>query len=295
MINIHIFGDGTLLYAIKSILEVNARQFNDDIQVTCFGSHYTNPLFVLPMKNHVTVDDAVKRADLVVCINPELEEEIVELVLKYNKPSLYTFKLQDSSVYNGGIFIDNLNVLGAAVDLWVNRLIDTVDNITEIEHFTGLSKYFDTGDNALPGISIEDYRAAIESVTGQPKLINLINRYFYSSEISKYTKNGIEITNNWIIDTDKIDAKKLDITTNFLYHTTYKTKEDNGIISVHHSHMECANQRSLAAWYYINSCVVSSFIYMWEKDLIPQNCNDYNVIDHSTFSDNIFGARFRIA
>ena len=38
----------------------------------------------------------------------------------------------------------------AASDLWIKRLVDVSENLKSIKHFIGISKLYDTGDDALP-------------------------------------------------------------------------------------------------------------------------------------------------
>ena len=46
MINIHVLGNGTPMYAIKSLIEVNPEEFAEQVKVTCFGDHFLNSVFV---------------------------------------------------------------------------------------------------------------------------------------------------------------------------------------------------------------------------------------------------------
>ena len=46
----------------------------------------------------------------------------------------------------------------AASDLWIKRLVDVLENLKSIKHFIGISKLYDTGDDALfPGLTMEEY------------------------------------------------------------------------------------------------------------------------------------------
>lgn len=294
MINIHILGNGTAMYAIRSLLEVNALHFSDEIKVNCFGDYYFTNTAIYALNNHLTVEDVIKASDIVICTDPEFEhDDIVDICSLNSKPLFCTFALENKIPVDG-IVLDNLNVNHAATDLWISRLLDVVNGLEKIVHYHGVSKLHNVDPGALPGITAEEYREATEEITGQPNLIYLEDKYFYSSEMDTKKINGVTVSTNWLFDSDKIDAKKIDIQTEFIYHTVcYTTVNDETYLK--HSHMKCPNSRSLAAWHYINACVVCSFVYMWDNRNIPKSCTDYNVIDHSTFTDNIFGARFRIA
>lgn len=297
MLNIHIIGNGTETYAIRSILEANGSKLPDDIKVNIFGEYYFRHSLIYTLNNHLKIEDVVKAGDLIICTDPIYEDEnIVQICEEHSKPLLLTFTLENVKPSQNSLCLDGLNVAEAASDLWINRLVNVTSDITSIEHFYGLSKLYDTGENALPGISIEDYRAATQHITGQPRLITLGEKYYYASEIATEYEEEIPITYNWIIDTDQIDAEKLDLQTEFIFHTVIKTqKPGDSTEYIKRSHMKSQNARSLSAWHYINACAVGSFVYMFMANQLPQKCTDYNQIDHDTFSSNIFGARFRIA
>ena len=223
------------------------------------------------------------------------DDGVVRLCAEHGKPLVCTFRLESRTFSQNQFVMDGLNVENAASDLWINRLLDVHDNIVEIEHYYGLSKLFDTGDNALPGVTPEEYRYATQNINGQPKLIWMgpSNRYFYTQEGFEDNENGIPISYSWVIDTDQIDASKVDLQTEFIFHTVMKVRSDEKVILTR-SHMTCQDSRTISAWFYINACVVSSFVYMYTNKQLPTNGKDYNLVDHSVFSDNIFGARFRI-
>lgn len=297
MLNIHIIGNGTETYAIRSLLEVNQSQLPDDIKVNIFGEYYFRHSLVFTLNNNLKVADVVKTADIVICTDPIYEDQdIVSLCADHNKPLFVTFSLENSSPSPNSLCFDGLNVADAASDLWINRLIDTTNDIISIEHFYGLSKLYDTGENALPGISIEEYRAATQHITGQPRLITLGQKYFYASEVLTEYDNDIPVSYNWITDTDHVDADRLDTQTEFIFHTVTRTKKAGDTTEfMRRSHMTSQNARSLSAWHYINACVVCSFVYMYMSNQLPSTGTDYNTIDHNTFSNNIYGKRFRIA
>lgn len=297
MINVHILGNGTLMYAIRTLLEVNQTQFKDDIRVNCFGDFYFSRSMVYALNNYLTVEDVVSQADIVICTDPKFEDDdIVALCAEQSKPLFCTFLLENKKPYKNSLILDGLNVENAASDLWINRILDVTENVVEIEHYYGLSKLYETGDNALPGITAEEYREATQHVDGQPRLVWLgaSNRYFYAQEIFEEKEDDVTVSYNWLIDTDHIDASKIDLQTEFLFHTVTKIN-DGSQTTLKRSHMTCQDNRTIAAWFYINACVVSSFVYMYHHNQCPTNCQDYNLIDHSIFSDNIFGARFRVA
>ena len=297
MLNIHIIGNGTETYAIRSLLEVHQSKLPDDIKVNIFGEYYFKSSLIYTLNNYLKVEDVVKASDIVICTDPNYEDEdIVKLCSDNNKPLFCTFTLENSLVDPNTICLDGLNVADAASDLWINRLLDVTNHITSIEHFYGLSKLYDTGENALPGISIDDYRAATQRISGQPRLITLGEKYFYASEVANVVENDIPVTYNWIIDTDQVDADRLDTQTEFIFHTVTRTKKpDDDTEYLKRSHMACTNQRSLSAWHYINACVSCSFVYMYMAKQLPTVITDYNTVDHNTFSSNIYGSRFRIA
>jgi hypothetical protein len=143
---------------------------------------------------------------------------------------------------------------------------------------------------------MEEYQEITDSTNGQPQLVKIENEYFFASEVDSWQDEDINIQTNWLADTDSIDSSKIDHNTTTIFHTTI-VKTPPGVQNdvVHHSHLQIGGQRTLSSWNYLNSCVVCSFVFMWHKGFIPQNCSDYNQIDHGTFTDNIFGSRFRIA
>ena len=264
MINIHILGNGSQIYAIRTLLEVNQDAFSDDIKVNCFGDFYFRRTPVYALNNHLTMGDAISEADIVICTDPEYEDDgVVRLCAEHGKPLFCTFRLESRTFSQNQFVMDGLNVENAASDLWINRLLDVHDNIVEIEHYYGLSKLFDTGDNALPGVTPEEYRYATQNINGQPKLIWMgpSNRYFYTQEVFEDNENGIPISYSWVIDTDQIDASKVDLQTEFIFHTVMKVRSDEKVILTR-SHMTCQDSRTISAWFYINACVVSSFVYM---------------------------------
>jgi len=297
MINIHIIGNGTETYAIRSLLEANEVNLPGPVKVNIFGEYYFKNSLIYTLNNYLKIEDVIKAADVVICTDPIYEDQnIVSLCADNSKPLFCTFTFENSILNPNSICIDGLNVADAASDLWINRLIDVTENLTGIEHFYGLQKLYDTGENALPGITIDEYRAATQGISGQPRLITLGDRYYYASEVGTDFDNDVPITYNWIVDTDQIDANKLDQQSEFIFHTVITTKnpEDSTEILTR-SHMTCQHARSLPAWFYINACVVTSFIYMYMAKQLPTSCIDYNMVNHSTFSTNLFGKRFRIA
>lgn len=297
MINIHIIGNGTSVYAIRTLLEVNQDKFNDDIKVTCFGNYYFAKSLVYALNNNLTLSDVISSADIVICTDPEFEEDnIVGLCEDQRKPLFCTFLLQNKPSQKNCVILDGINVENAASDIWINRLLDINNNIIKIDHFYGLVKEFDTGNNALPGITADEYRYATDSISGQPQLLWFGNpgRYLYAQNVIEEDIDNIPVSYSWLIDTDQIDTSKVDIMSKFVFHTAIEYKKGNEII-VQRSHLECGENRTIPAWFYINACVVGSFVYMHHTKMLPLTCTDYNVIDHSVFTDNIFGARFRIS
>jgi hypothetical protein len=305
MINIHIIGDGAGLYSVKTLLEVNQDRFNDDIQVTGFGDHYFNPAYVRKFSSTLTMEDVIRGADIVVCTNPLYEDDnIVGLCTEFNKPLLCTFLLDEKRSYDNpitrhsstSIVLDGINLQHAASDMWIKRILNVGENVKEIKHYIGIAKTHETGENALPGLSIDEYQDIISGTLGQPSLIKLENEYFYASEVETWHEDNIDIQTNWIADTDNIDPSKVDYNTTTIFHTSITSKPPASETElVKHSHMRVGGARSLTSWHYLNSSVVCSFVYMWHKGFIPNTCSDYNQIDHSTFVDNIFGARFKLA
>ena len=75
MLNIHIIGDGTILYSIKTLIELHLDKFKDEVQVTCFGDHYLNPAYVRKFTPSLTFDDIIRKADIVICTNPIYEDD----------------------------------------------------------------------------------------------------------------------------------------------------------------------------------------------------------------------------
>ena len=298
MINIHIVGDGKNLYAVKTLLEINAVQFDDEIQVTCFGDNYLNPAYVRKFTSTLTMHDIVRGADIVVCTNPNYEDDnIVGLCSEFGIPLLCTFALQDDVAPHNNIILDDINLQYAATDMWIKRIVNVNENVKSIKHFTGISKTSETGENALPGLSLEDYQEVMNNVLGQPKLIKLQNKYFFASEIDSWLgDDNIDIQTNWIADTDNVDASKVDWHTETLFHTTVTSSSEYQTEDlVKHSHLLIPGRRTLNSWHYANACVVASFVYMWHRGFLPENCTSYEQIDHSTFVDNIFGAMFKLA
>lgn len=297
MINIHIIGDGSYLYAVKTILEVNQDKFDDEIEVTCFGDHYLNPIYIKKLSKHLTIDDIVRKADVVICTNPDYQEEnLVNICKQYSIPLFCTFELEDKIETSESIVLDNINVQMAATDLWIKRLLDVTENLKEIKHYIGISKTHDTGDNSLPGLTIEEYQQATDRVLGQPNLIRLESKYYFASDIEDWQEDGADIKTHWIVDNDRIDASKISMDTNTIFHTavtSYDTKTQE--VMIRHSHKVIPGARSLSSWNYANACVLGSFIHMWSKGFIPKQCVDYMQLDHDTFSKNTFGAIFRIA
>ena len=296
MINIHILGNGTPIYALKSLIEVNSEHFPQQVQVTCFGDHFLNSIFVRKLQQYPSIDDIIQTADIVVCTEPDYENlGIVQKCQDLNKPLFCRFLLENTFSDNG-LILDGLNVENAATDLWINRLVDTTENLLEIKHFIGLHKLHDSGDNALPGISIEEYRDATQHVTGQPSLVKLNRNYFYKSEIEETYSDDVKVTTYWITDTESIDAVKFDIHSEFIMHTTRIIKDkENGNDIIKHSHMSCPSRRSTSAWQYINTCVLVSFIHMYIDGQLPENMQDYAEADHNLFTNNIFGRIFRLS
>lgn len=304
MLNIHIIGDGSKLYAVKTLLEINQDVFNEPIEVTCFGDHYLNPAYVRKFSSTLTIQDIVRGADIVVCTNAEYEDDnIVGLCTEFGKPLLCTFLLNEKTESipvnrhsRPGIVLDGINLQYAATDMWINRILNVSENVKEIKHFIGISKQHETGENALPGLSMEEYQEITDGTSGQPQLVKIENEYFFASEVDAWQEEDIDIQTNWLADTDSIDSSKIDHNTTTIFHTTItKTPPGSKQDVVHHSHLQTGGQRTLSSWNYLNSCVVCSFVFMWHKGFIPQNCSDYTQIDHSTFTDNVFGTRFRIA
>ncbi|MGY8866589.1 MAG: hypothetical protein ACKVJK_13320 [Methylophagaceae bacterium] len=297
MINIHIIGNGTETYAIRSLLEANEVNLPGPVKVNIFGEYYFRNSLIYTLNNYLKIEDVIKAADVVICTDPIYEDQnIVSLCSDNDKPLFCTFTLENSIVSPNSVCIDGLNVADAASDLWINRLLDITNDVTSIEHFYGLQKLYDTGENALPGITIDEYRAATQRITGQPRLITLGEKYYYASEVATEFDNDIPVTYNWIVDTDHIQADKLDTQTEFIFHTVTRTRKPEDTTEImSRSHMTCQNARSLSAWHYINASVTCSFIYMYMSKQLPTVCVDYNVVDHNTFSSNIFGNRFRIA
>jgi len=297
MLNIHIIGNGTETYAIRSLLEANEIKLPGSIKVNIFGEYYFKSSLIYTLNDYLKVEDVVKAADIVICTDPIYEDkDVVKLCADNDKPLFCTFTLENSLVDPNTICIDGLNVAEAASDLCINRLLDVTNNVTSIEHFYGLSKLYDTGEQALPGISIDEYRAATQRISGQPRLIALREKYYYASEVTNDVDNDIPITYNWITDTDQVDADRLDTQSEFIFHTVTRTKKpEDSVEFLKRSHMACTNNRSLSAWHYINACVACSFIYMYMSKQLPAVITDYSVVDHNAFSSNIFGNRFRIA
>lgn len=297
MINIHIIGDGSYLYAVKTLLEINQDQFSDGIEVTCFGEHYLNPSYVRKFSVHLTMEDIIRKADIVICTNPIYEhEKLVMLCKEYHKPLLCSFELEEKVTNATSIVMDNINLQTAATDLWIKRLLDVTENLHEIEHYIGVSKTSDTGDNALPGLTMDEYQQATEGVYGQPNLIKLQNQYYFASEMDDWKSGDVQISTYWINDSDRIDGSKISLETNTIFHTVITAYDDKlEQVQVKHSHTMIPNRRTLSSWNYANACVMASFVYMWHKDFIPKICTDYMELDHNTFSDNIFGRIFRIA
>lgn len=296
MINIHIIGNGTSVYAIRTLLEVNQDQFNDDIKVTCFGNYYFAKSLVYALNNNLTIADVISAADIVICTDPEFEEDnIVGLCAEQRKPLFCTFLLQNKPFHKNCIILDGINIENAASDIWVNRLLDVNTNVTKIDHYYGLVKEFDTGENSLPGITADEYLDATNSINGQPRLLWFGNpgRYLYAQNILEEDVDNVPVSYSWLIDTDRIDTSKVDIMSKFIFHTVIELDTDGKKI-IKRSQLECNENRTIPAWFYINACVVGSFVYMYNHRFLPLTCNDYNMVDHSVFSDNIFGARFRI-
>lgn len=296
MINVHILGNGTPVYAIKSLLELNLEQFSRPIKVTCFGDHFLNSVFVRKLNQYPSIKDIIRSADVVICTEPEYELlGIVDSCQEYDKPLFCRFLLENR-VPEVGTILDGLNVENAATDLWINRLVDVTENLLEIKHFIGLHKLHDTGDNALPGISIEEYRDATQHVTGQPSIVKIDKNYFYRSEIDESLIDEVKVSTNWICDTESIDAMKFDSQSEFIFHTT-RVVEDKKLNSkvMKHSHLHLPSRRSISAWQYANTCVLASFVHMYIEGRISNGCRDYADIDHDLFTKNLFGSIFRIS
>ena len=94
MINIHILGNGTPIYALKSLIEVNSEHFPQQVQVTCFGDHFLNSIFVRKLQQYPSIDDIIQTADIVVCTEPDYENlGIVQKCQDLNKPLFCRFLL----------------------------------------------------------------------------------------------------------------------------------------------------------------------------------------------------------
>lgn len=296
MINIHVLGNGTQLYAIKSLIELNPDQFSEEVRVTCFGDHFLNSVFVRKLDQYPSIDNIIQSADVVVCTEPEYELlGIVEKCQQFGKPLLCRFLLENI-IPETGTILDGLNVENAASDLWINRLVETTENLVELKHFIGLHKLHDAGDDALPGISIEEYKEATQNVTGQPSIVKIERNYYYKSEIDETDYDGVKVSTNWIVDTDSIDAMKFDPQSEFVFHTirTVDDKTRGGEV-IKHSHFHIPSRRSISAWQYANTCVLASFIHMYVHNNLPKDCRDYAEADHNMFTKNIFGRIFRIS
>ena len=296
MMNIHILGNGTPIYALKTLIELNPEQFATPVRVTCFGDHFLNSVFVRKINQYPSIKEIIKSADVVVCTEPEYElQGLVESCQEYDKPLLCRFLLENK-VPEMGTILDGLNVENAATDIWINRLVDRTENLVELKHFIGLHKLHDTGDNALPGITIEEYRDATQHVTGQPSVVKIDKNYYYRSEIDESYIDDIKVTTNWIVDTDSIDAMKFDPQSEFIFHTTRisQSNESEGE-TIKSSHLSCPARRNISAWQYANACVIASFVHMSIHGELPKNCRDYTDIDHDKFSKNLFGSIFRIS
>lgn len=297
MLNIHIIGDGTILYSIKTLIELHLDKFKDEVQVTCFGDHYLNPAYVRKFTPSLTFDDIIRKADIVICTNPIYEDDnIMGICAEYNVPLICTFRLAEKTKHPTNFILDDINLQMAASDLWIKRLVDVSENLKSIKHFVGISKLYDTGDDALPGLTMEEYQQATDRVLGQPHLIRLQDKYYFASETENWQEGNVDISTNWIADSDRIDANRISRETLTLFHTEIITDtNDMEEDLVKHSHLAVPGRRSLPSWYYTNACVVCSFVYMWHKDFIPKGCTDYMQLDHNTFSNNVFGQIFRIA
>ena len=98
MLNIHIIGDGTILYSIKTLIELHLDKFKDEVQVTCFGDHYLNPAYVRKFTPSLTFDDIIRKADIVICTNPIYEDDnIMGICAEYNVPLICTFRLAEKT------------------------------------------------------------------------------------------------------------------------------------------------------------------------------------------------------
>lgn len=296
MINIHILGNGTPMYAIKSLIEVNPEEFAEPVKVTCFGDHFLNSVFVRKIDQYPSIDNIIKSADVVVCTEPEYELlGIVEKCQELDKPLFCRFNLENA-IPESGTILDGLNVENAASDLWINRLVETTENLLEIKHFIGLHKLHDDGDDALPGVSIEEYQEATQNVTGQPSVVKIERNYYFKSEIDQIDINGVKVSTNWIVDTDSLDAMKFDPQSEFVFHTTriVHDKSLNSSQVIKHSHFHVPARRSVSAWQYANTCVLASFVHMYLHNNLPRDCRDYANADHNLFTKNKFGRIFRI-
>ena len=297
MLNIHIIGDGTILYSIKTLIELHLDKFKDEVQVICFGDHYLNPAYVRKFTPSLTFDDIIRKADIVICTNPIYEDDnIMGICAEYNVPLICTFRLAEKTKHPTNFILDDINLQMAASDLWIKRLVDVSENLKSIKHFVGISKLYDTGDDALPGLTMEEYQQATDRVLGQPHLIRLQDQYYFASETENWQEGDVDISTNWIADSDRIDANRISRETLTLFHTEIITNtNDMEEDLVKHSHLAVPGRRSLPSWYYTNACVVCSFVYMWHMNFIPKGCTDYMQLDHNTFSNNVFGQIFRIA
>jgi len=297
MITIHIVGDGAPLYSLKTILEVNQDKFKDEIEVVGFGDHYFNPIYVRKFSSSLTLEDVVRGANIVICTNPAYEDDnIAGLCNEFRVPLICTFALNEKPTTPNTILLDDINLQYAATDMWIKRIINVNSNVKEVRHFNGITKLYDTGDDALPGLTMDEYHEATDRVLGQPHLIKLQKKYFFASEVENWQEDNINIQTNWIVDSDRVDGSRVDWETETVFHTTIISKpvqSEQEVIK--HSHLSVPSRRGLTSWHYLNNCVVASFIFMWHKDFIPANCTDYTLIDHGTFVDNIFGSIFKIA
>ena len=97
-----------------------------------------------------------------------------------------TFRLAEKTKHPTNFILDDINLQMAASDLWIKRLVDVSENLKSIKHFVGISKLYDTGDDALPGLTMEEYQQATDRVLGQPHLIRLQDQYYFASETENW-------------------------------------------------------------------------------------------------------------